>query len=117
MDYFSGIKERDIPRYVLVCDFQNFRLHDLTTRDITAFALRDLYQNVKSFGCMAGFQTQLINAQDPNNIKTAERMGRLHDALKAVGYIEHDLEVYLVCLLFCLFAEDTTIFEKLKFLD
>lgn len=57
MDYFSGIKERDIPRYVLVCDFQNFRLHNLTTGDITAFSLRDLYQNVKSFGCMAGCQT------------------------------------------------------------
>lgn len=42
-------------------------------------------------------------------------MGRLHDALKAVGYVGHDLEVYLVRLLFCLFAEDTTIFENASF--
>lgn len=117
IDYFSGIKERDIPRYVLVCDFQNFRLHDLATGEVTAFALKDLYQNVKSFGFMAGYQTQLIKAQDPINIKAAERMGRLHDALKAVGYSGHDLEVYLVRLLFCLFAEDTTIFEKRQFQD
>ncbi len=117
MDYFSGIKERDIPRYVLVCDFQNLRLHDLTTGDIAASALRDLYQNVKSFGFMAGYQTQLIKAQDPINIKSAERMGRLPDALKAVGYSWHDLEVYLVRLLFCLLAEDTTIFEKRQFQD
>jgi type II restriction/modification system DNA methylase subunit YeeA len=44
-------------------------------------------------------------------------MGKLHDALKAVGYDGHALEVYLVRLLFCLFAEDTSIFEKRLFQD
>ncbi len=117
IDYFSGIKERDIPRYVLVCDFQRFRLHDLTTQTVTEFQLKDLYQNVKSFGFMAGYQTQIIKAQDPINIKAAERMGKLHDALKAVGYTGHQLELYLIRLLFCLFAEDTTIFEKRQFQD
>jgi hypothetical protein len=117
IDYFSGIKERDIPRYVLVCDFQRFRLHDLTTQTVTEFQLKDLYQNVKSFGFMAGYQTQVIKAQDPINIKAAERMGKLHDALKGVGYTGHPLELYLVRLLFCLFAEDTTIFEKRQFQD
>jgi hypothetical protein len=38
-------------------------------------------------------------------------MGKLHDALKASGYIGHDLERLLVRLLFCLFADDTGIFE------
>ena len=55
IDYFSGIKERDIPRYVLVCDFQRFRLYDLATDNIVEFLLKDLYQNVKSFGFMAGY--------------------------------------------------------------
>jgi hypothetical protein len=117
IDYFSGIKERDVPRYVLVCDFQRFRLHDLNTQSVTEFQLKDLYQNVKSFGFIAGYQTQVIKAQDPINIKAAERMGKLHDALKAVGYADHPLELYLVRLLFCLFAEDTTIFEKRQFQD
>ncbi len=38
-------------------------------------------------------------------------MGRLHDALKASGYDGHDLEVFLVRTVFCLFADDTGIFE------
>ena len=38
-------------------------------------------------------------------------MGRLHDALKASGYGGHDLEVFLVRTVFCLFADDTGIFE------
>jgi hypothetical protein len=34
---------------------------------------------------------QDIQAEDPVNIKAAERMGRLHDALKASGYSGHAL--------------------------
>lgn len=117
IDYFSGIKEHDIPRYVLACDFQRFQLHDLSTQTVVEFSLKDLYQNVKSFGFIAGYQTQVSKAQDPINIKAAERMGKLHDALKGVGYTGHALEVYLVRLLFCLFSEDTTIFEKRLFQD
>ena len=45
------------------------------------------------------------------NIKAAERMGKLHDRLRSAGYDGHALELMLVRLLFCLFAEDTTLFE------
>ncbi|MDP2229475.1 DNA methyltransferase [Methylotenera sp.] len=117
LDYFPGIKERDLPKYILVSDFSKFRLYNLETNEQVEFGLKDLYQNVKLFGFIAGYQTQIIKPQDPINIKAAERMGRLHDALKSVGYTGHELEVYLVRLLFCLFAEDTTIFEKRLFQD
>lgn len=116
-EYFPGLKERDLPKYILVSDFSKFRLYNLETNEQIEFALKDLYQNVKSFGFIAGYQTQVIKPQDPINIKAAERMGKLHDALKAVGYTGKDLEIYLVRLLFCLFAEDTSIFEKRLFQD
>jgi len=44
-------------------------------------------------------------------------MGKLHDQMKDVGYSGHSLELYLVRLLFCLFAEDTGIFERQQFKD
>ncbi|MHB1021536.1 MAG: class I SAM-dependent DNA methyltransferase [Acidobacteriaceae bacterium] len=44
-------------------------------------------------------------------------MGWLHDALKASGYTGHALERFLVRLLFCLFADDTGIFEPRDLLD
>ena len=49
------------------------------------------------------------------NRKAAEKMAKLHDALKAIGYQGRELEVYLVRLLFCLFAEDTSIFKVDQF--
>ena len=75
------------------------------------FALADLHKHIKHFAFIAGYRTQTIAPQNPVNIKAAERMGKLHDALKAVGYEGHPLEVLLVRLLFCLFAEDTGIFQ------
>ncbi len=69
------------------------------------------------FGFIAGYQTTAYQEQDPVNIQAAERMGRLHDKLKEIGYVGHHLEIYLVRLLFCLFAEDTSIFERRQFQD
>lgn len=112
LDYFAGIKEADLPKYVLVSDFARFRLHNLEDGGIHEFELKDLHHNVKLFGFVAGYQTHKIQDQDPVNIKAAERMGKLHDEMKAIGYDGHALEVYLVRLLFCLFAEDTGIFER-----
>lgn len=117
MDYFPGIAERDLPRFVLVCDFARFRLFDLVEGAIYEFPLEELYKHVRLFGFIAGYQTQVIKPQDPINIKAAERMGRLHDQLRAIGYEGRPLELYLVRMLFCLFAEDTGIFEKRQFQD
>ena len=122
LDYFPGIKERDLPRYMVVSDFARFRLYDLDA-DLDKssaeheFALEDLHKNVHRFAFIAGYQTHKIKEQDPVNIKAAELMGKLHDQLRAIGYAGHDLEVYLVRLLFCLFAEDTGIFQRQQFQD
>ncbi len=110
LDYFPGIAERDLPHTLVVCDFARFRVVDLERRQSWDFALADLHRHVRLFGFIAGYQAQEIRPQDPVNIRAAERMGRLHDALSKSGYGGHALEVLLVRLLFCLFADDTAIF-------
>jgi len=115
--YFPGIKDRDLPKYVLVSDFARFRLHNLEEGWEHEFALKDLHKEIRLFGFMAGYQTHKIKDHDPVNIQAAERMGKLHDRMKEVGYMGHPLEVYLVRLLFCLFADDTGIFERQQFRD
>ncbi|MCX6268237.1 MAG: class I SAM-dependent DNA methyltransferase, partial [Bacteroidetes bacterium] len=112
LDYFPGLKDYELPKYVLVSDFERLHLHDLDTDTHFEFNLPDLYKNIKHFGFIAGYQKHEFKEQDPVNIHAAELMGKLHDRLKAVGYEGHALEVYLIRLLFCLFAEDTTIFER-----
>ena len=114
-DYFPGIKDGDLPKYILVCDFESFRLYDLEEDTTVEFKLSDLAGNVQHFGYLLGYQKKVYKEQDPANVKAAELMGRLHDRLEEIGYVGHSLEVYLVRILFCLFAEDTTIFNKQQF--
>ncbi len=109
-DYFPGIRDADLPRYIVVCDFNHFRVTDLEKDTVTEFRLKDLPHRVQSLGFIAGYEARTFKDQDPVNIKAALKLGALHDELKAVGYDGHELEVYLVRLLFCLFADDTGIF-------
>ena len=117
-DYFAGLGDGELPRYVLVSDFRRLRLHDLDGDAAPAeFALADLHKEIGRFGFISGYQTRAYQEEDPVNVQAAERMGRLHDALKAAGFDGHALELLLVRLLFCLFADDTGIFPRQAFHD
>lgn len=113
--YFPGLKERDLPRYIIVSDFARFRLYDLEEDTSIEFKLADLHKNIRSFGFIAGYQTRTYPPQAAVNIAAAEKLGKLHDLLKAAGYSGHALELFLVRILFCLFAEDNAIFERQQF--
>lgn len=117
LDYTYGLKQYELPKYILVSDFDVFRLYDTEEQTTITFALHELVNNVQHFGYLLGYQKKVYKEQDPINIKAAELMGSLHDKLKEIGYDGHPLEVYLVRLLFCLFAEDSTIFNKQQFQD
>jgi hypothetical protein len=111
-DYFPNLKEHELPRYILVSDFQRFKLYDLDSSNESEFELSNFVENVHLFDFIAGYEKRVYKEGDPVNIQAAELMGKLHDSLKEIGYTGHDLEVYLVRILFCLFADDTNIFNK-----
>lgn len=108
-EYFHGLKDHELPRYVIVSDFANFRIYDLDEEIENEFPLSDLPNRVIDFGFIAGYERRIFREQDPVNIDAAEKLAGLHDGLLKIGYTGHDLEVYLVRILFCLFAEDTGI--------
>ena len=111
-DYFSGLKDSELPRYIMVSDFEQIKLYDLETNKEWQFHTKELHKKIKIFGFLAGYTQVEYKESDPVNIKAAEKMGQLHDALKENGFSGHELELYLVRLLFCLFADDTAIFNK-----
>jgi hypothetical protein len=120
LDYVRALSDvSQTPRAIVVSDFARVRFYDLANDcALTEFALKDLRKFVTLFGYMIGADERgEIREQDPVNRKAAEQMAKLHDAMKAVGYAGHPLEVYLVRLLFCLFAEDTGIFKPNQFCD
>lgn len=109
-----------LPRYVIVCDFEYLRLYDLENQgrdqeSYTQILVADLADNIHLFNFIRDQVTQIRKADEAANIEAAERMGKLHDQLKAIGYTGHALEVILIRLLFCMFAEDSGIFAKYQF--
>lgn len=112
LDYFPGLKEHELPQYIITSDFSRFKVYDLDEKEEHEFPLSELINHIHLFGFLAGYEKKTFEEEDPVNIDAAYLMGRLHDRLEEVGYTDHALEVYLVRILFCLFADDTNIFEK-----
>ena len=115
LDYFGGLRDDELPRYLLLSDFQNFELYDLDINPNVpiTLSLAELPGRVQDFGFIVGQEKRVFRDQDPVNVRASEMMGALHDALEESGYVGHDLEQFLVRLLFCLFADDTGIFQPL----
>ena len=115
LGYFNGLKDSELPKYVIVTDFKNMRLYDLEEDKQEEFKISDLADRIGLFDFISGHEKVFYEKEDPVNVKAAEIMGKFHDSLKENGYSGHDLEILLVRLVFCLFADDTDIFEKGNF--
>lgn len=122
-------RHEEIPRYVIVSDFARFALHDLEPESqkelplfdnkwrvrTKQFALSELRHHVREFDFLKGEKPVHLDPEDPANEKAYQIMADLHDTLEGGGFTGHELERFLVRVLFCLFAEDTGIFEPAAF--
>jgi hypothetical protein len=121
-------RQDDIPRYVIVSDFARIALHDLEPEEQKSlplfdkfrvesieFPLDELHKNIHHLAFIPGYKQHKFEDQDPINLRAVQMMDDLHKVLKDGGYKGHDLERFLVRILFCLFAEDTGIFEREAF--
>ena len=113
-DYAFNLNDDELPEYIMVCDFENIRLYSLTTNQNWTFKVSNLKNHVRKFALLAGYKSLRENYMPdiPVNEEAARKMAKLHDKLKENGYSGHALEVYLIRLLYCMFADDSGIFER-----
>lgn len=116
-DYIPYLRPDERPRYLVACDFARFDVEDLHTGDRQQFNLEDLADNASTLSFLGGYQPRRPSLEAPVNIQAVELLGELHDALEEGKYPAHDLERLLVRILFCLFAEDTGLFDPDAFTD
>lgn len=116
-EYLETMPDHDLPQMIVVSDFAHFDLIDTETRQRHSFALADLPKHVKSFAFLIGETNKTTVEEQPVNRQAAEAMARLHNQLRDDNYGGHDLEVLLVRLVFCLFADDSGIFEHSQLHD
>lgn len=117
MGYVRALKPEEVPQLVMVSDFDQVRVYNLKKdHPYKPFRVRQLKNHTRIFGFLAGYGAETSEKTEIEvNTEASYKMARIHDALKENGYAGHALEVFLVRLLFCLFADDTGIFEKDSF--
>ena len=119
-DYIQDLQRAnrvdEIPQYIVLSDFARIVVFDLDSKNssepVADFPTAKLHKNIASMLFLAGQTTRPLDPEDPINIRAVEMLGELHDKLEADGYTGHKLERFLVRLLFCLFADDTGIFDQ-----
>ncbi len=111
-DYFPGLKDSELPRFVLVSDFARLRLHDLDSGAETELTLAELPNRLDLFGFLSGYTTRRYGTLNAVDQDAAWALGALHDLLEDDGYRGHDLDRWMVRTLFCLFADTTGIFNR-----
>ncbi len=119
MIYFHALSPEAQPELLLVSDFDKFQVYNMRkNHSYKPFRLSQIRRHLRIFGLLAGYGADYEERTEIEvNVDASYKMARIHDALKENGYTGHDLEVYLVRLLFCLFADDAGIFEKGAFLN
>lgn len=111
-EYLHGLKDEELPDHILVSDFEHLHLYKRDGKSAPLkHRLSDFNQHIDSYLFLAGYETEAQAEQIAVNEDAARKIAALHDAMREGGYDGADLERYMVRLLFCLFADDTGIFE------
>ncbi|HFI0039640.1 TPA: class I SAM-dependent DNA methyltransferase [Streptococcus suis] len=106
------------PRYIIVTNFVDFAAKDTKTFDTIQIPFKDLPTYADFFLAWNGVEKVDYAKENPADIKAAERFTRLYDELKKINHFddrsqeEKEFNLFLIRLLFLLFAEDTEIMKK-----
>lgn len=99
------------PENILFSDFRFFVVLDLELGDTTWFSIDQLPDNIDKSRFIIGQKARKVRGRALADFEACEIMGRIYGSLKESGCEEPELDLLIVRLLFCLFADDTGIFE------
>lgn len=119
MQSFVDVKEKvnqlgSKPRYIMVTDFEHVLAEDTKTNDTLDVEFQRLPQKFEFFLAWNGIEKADFDKENPADIRAAERFAKLYDVVVKDNpeATQHGLNLFLIRVLFCLFAEDTDIFTK-----
>lgn len=117
LDYIDDLADAEQPKYVLTCDFKNFRLLDISApddTDTTEWELEQFPLYVESLSFLAGYHTRAFGSkeQERASVQAAQLMAKLYESLEGSGLGDHDAGVFLVRTLFALYADDAGVWER-----
>lgn len=105
------------PAVLLVSDGETLLGYDPSADESYENRLSHLYIDYSFFTPVWGISKYRGIDENPADVKAAEKMAKLHDEIRRENEFTnesdlHDLNIFMMRLLFCYFAEDTGIFES-----
>ena len=102
------------PRYIFVTNFKEILAFDTRTKDTLSIPFERLPQKFEFFLAWNGIEKADFDKENPADVRAAERFAKLYDVIVKDNphASRKGLNLFLIRVLFCLFAEDTDIFEK-----
>lgn len=114
--YLTILPRAELPSFIIVSDFARFRIVDVLRNETVEFALSQLPEELHRFEAIVGGHhvaaTQVEISADRD---AAHLMGGLFSAFEESGYEGHATSVFLVRILFLVFAEDTGLIGRRLF--
>ena len=119
MQSFTDVKQKvdelaSKPRYIFVTNFKEILAFDTKTKDTLSIPFERLPQKFEFFLAWNGIEKADFDKENPADVRAAERFAKLYDVIVKDNphASRKGLNLFLIRVLFCLFAEDTDIFEK-----
>lgn len=102
------------PRFIIVTDYKQLLAKDTKTHDSLDIEFSKLPQKFEFFLAWNGIEKADFDKENPADIRAAERFVKLYDVVVKDNphASRKGLNLFLIRVLFCLFAEDTNIFEN-----
>ena len=111
-EYFIALKPEERPKYIITSDFARIVIYDLETKQRNETSIEELPKNASWFKFLVEGKQEAIVEEREIDRSAAYTISKLHEALLRINFKGRDLEVFLTRLLFCLFADDTGIFNE-----
>ncbi len=113
--------QKHAPRFILSTDGSEYHARDIKEEQSQFGELAKINDAFDFFLPMAGFERHEGVPENPADIKATARLAKLYDAILEANsswIVEnrtHELNLFMTRILFCFFAEDTSIFDAAQF--
>lgn len=119
----SPVAKKNAPRFIIATDGKEVSALDTKLKQTLFADYTDLYQHFDFFLPLAGQELYEAVKENEADVKASAHMAKFYDAILEAnpdwktGNHTHELNLFMTRVLFCLFAEDTGIFDKNLFIS
>ncbi|WP_125583373.1 DNA methyltransferase [Levilactobacillus cerevisiae] len=107
----NEIEDGSSPEYILACNFENFYLKKPSTGEIWNTTITDFVKDIDIFNFLSGYEQLEQERQAKVDKRAAESISKIYRSVLEAGVQPNAASLLMTRIVFCLFADDTHIFE------